>query len=120
MLVTPRQLMFLQGALGSLDDTLDEKEVLAILNAMPPDFSMIPREELRLIHIDGDFKITTYPARRPPTIPTNTAGYTREGEPNRFNGESGKGFGENEMAHQKFTPMYLDSLGCISSSASPA
>jgi hypothetical protein len=69
MLVTPRQLRFLQGALGSLDDTLDEKEVLAILNAMPPDFSMIPRDELRLIHIDGDFKITTYPAPPSPHDP---------------------------------------------------
>jgi len=37
--------------------------------AMPPDFSMIPREELRLIHIDGDFKITTFPAPPSPHDP---------------------------------------------------
>jgi hypothetical protein len=61
-LVTQGQLFLLQAFLGSLDDTLYEDEVLSLLQGMPPDFSMPPREELRLIEIDLQFKITAHPA----------------------------------------------------------
>jgi hypothetical protein len=74
MLVTPRQVFFLQAAIGSLDDTLDDREVVSLLEAMPPDFSDIPRDELRLIEIDRNFKITTHP---PPPFPHDPAAYCR-------------------------------------------
>ena len=74
-LVTPRQFFLYQATFGSLDDTLDENEVLSILEAMPPDFSDIPRDELILIEIDRDFKITGFPA---PPFPHDPTEYRRK------------------------------------------
>ena len=74
-LVTPRQFVFYQATFGSLDDTLDETEVLSILKALPPDFSNIPRDELVLIEIDLNFKVTGYPA---PPFPHDPFEYRRK------------------------------------------